>query len=133
VRVLNPGPGELYDRLSVLKLKIEFGKQRGVNVDEWENEEYEILQTIVGRDNPKDEELIAQLDAVNRNIWVAIDAQKGFAKLDLTIVEEAKLREIAALGLNVMEQNDIRAKLIGEINALYGIERPEKVPGPSSL
>jgi hypothetical protein len=129
MRVMNPGPGELFDRLAVLSLKIEVGQQKFLNVDDWQQEEYEILVALTGTGCQDDETmaLVEQLRAVNKNIWIAIDRQREFLALDLNAQSEAKLREIAHLGLNVMEQNDIRAKLIGEINALHGIKRPEKI------
>jgi len=139
MRVVNPGPGELYDRLSILALKVQYGKEKNIDVSDWEQEEYEVLCAISAHftvdsskikvSGSKDNlQLVGELNAVNKNVWVAIDQQREYQKVDLHSASEPTLREIARLGLYVMEMNDVRAKLIGEINELYGIKRTEKIP-----
>jgi hypothetical protein len=135
VRVLNPGPGELCDRLTVLELKLENGRARCVDVSAWEEEKKEIGDELEGKFNVTDDkeaptfDLVTKLRALNKLIWEGIDKQHDFAKRNphLSDVDDASIREIAQVGITVMEWNDARARLIGELNALYGIKRPEKV------
>lgn len=145
MRVMNPGPGELVDRLTVVELKIA-NAEKSSHVGQWleENEElkavlrglipigswYVLDGGVVVGDGPvltKTSELCASLRQINKNIWIGIDLQKEYSKLNLDELSWGKLREIASLGLNIMEQNDLRAKLIGELNELYGIKRTEKI------
>ncbi len=118
MRLVKPSIGECADRLTILELKIEFGKKRGVSVIHFEAEYGQILNYL-GIDNGiRIEEAYLGLRTVNRGLWEL----EGRARHD------KKWKENPWLAVDLLEQitalNDQRAELV---NKMDGKEAKEKL------
>ncbi|MFQ5663675.1 MAG: hypothetical protein ACE5HL_07580, partial [Terriglobia bacterium] len=80
VRLINPSPGELLDRKTILHLKIEAGQQGQVDVAHFQ-EELELIEAALadwrhknaGADRRAYDEATKELAEVNRKLWHAED------------------------------------------------------------
>lgn len=125
MRLMNPGLGELLDRLSILELKLAHG-----GGEQFEEERKAILQQVLPQWNtvmPPGFVLYSTLAAVNAAIWQGEDALRdrrdsmSFAKT---------ISESAFLAHKIQALNDRRAELIREIGKLAGEEEHrEKLSG----
>jgi hypothetical protein len=128
MRVLNPGPGEIIDRLTVVARKIVEGGERAKHFEEeqeelhaalaqtWEflNEDSEI--SIVFKD-------LFMLAATNAAIWQKEDELRTRRRKGVYSDETGA----EVLAFRIQELNDQRAKLVSDINAAAGIVREEKL------
>ena len=116
-RLMNPGPGELCDRMSVLTLKLLHKPS-----DEYRREFEEIIMATAAlfRASAFQVEDLLALAAVNGELWGHEDqirhmrAREGLA---LPIDEQLLLR----VGMEIQELNDRRAQLIAEINSFHKV------------
>lgn len=126
MRVLNPGPGEIADRLGVVARKIvEGGDKEGTFKDEL----YELLYALYdGRTKGARTEWVencipaVMLDATNAAIWQLEDRVREFRNGKLPGTED-----FSQLSFRIQQLNDRRAELVKEINAQYGVVREEKL------
>lgn len=149
MRMLQPSPGEAVDRQTILQLKCQHGQKKGVNVKPFVDEnnalqEYLeknwLLLTQKSMQDPYDR-LWAALKEVNKKLWDLEDEIRtlkvslGIAKIpahDAACMisgnmQNPKCLRIVEIGLLVPELNDRRAKLVQEMNALFGIRTQEKL------
>lgn len=140
-RLLNPGPGELADRLVILQLKLAFAPRDAV-VDHFLNERRELQLWLSSsiviaetRDPPIANfvsvwlELLTRLAAVNAVLWQLEDQTRGWRAASVTrgAVEPGQAAVWAALS-TVQALNDERNGVVNEINRLFGLpSAPEKV------
>jgi hypothetical protein len=121
MRVHNPGPGEIHDRIIVLMLKIQYGKpEQKLHFVKERVELHDLLsESKLRLKGPCDVgKPIRELMEIHERIW---------ALIDLMHVEQPDDR-MAEFARESVRLNDRRAALVGEINAAFGIEnRPEKV------
>jgi len=122
VRVLNPGPGEIIDRLIVLDLKFEHAKsdQPMAHFKEEQRELYRALRALDGNHEASQQvKIIAQeLRHVHRRVWILIDLMHI----------ECSDSDMAIWARETVRLNDRRADLVGKINTAFGLQnRPEKV------
>lgn len=141
-RLINYGPGEICDRLSILALKI---LHHPADADHWKKERAVLLTQLRGRlESANWYEHAVELGAVNSAIWHAEDdlrlLRAGWMEAEQAAKfyleqEEEKERKPAALygmtlGFRLQLLNDQRAGLIAKINELAGEKGgPEKVNG----
>jgi hypothetical protein len=116
MRVLNPGPGEIIDRLTVVARKIVEGGERAkhfeVEMEELLTECERLDLEEVNRDFAKN---CYTLAAINAAIWQREDELRK------------RPRGVVKLAFRIQELNDQRARLVKEINSTAGIEREEKL------
>lgn len=127
-RLINYGPGEICDRLSILALKILFANGR--ETDHWRKERAVLLTQLRGRGEGSPwYEYAVELGAVNSAIWHKEDALREQRRLGRPA--EAELTELRVdLAFALQELNDRRSELIAKINELAGEKTgPEKVNG----
>jgi len=128
MRLLNPSPGELLDRKTILHLKIDAGRRRQVSVAHFEEELAGIEAVLAdwfdknpGADRRAYDEAARELAEVNRKLWGAEDEVRA-------LPPSAKDR-LAALAKEIPELNDRRADLVQRVNALFRVRHTEKLYG----
>jgi len=125
MRLLSPGPGEILDRLAILKLKIEripYGVESGhFKVERTKLERaYAVFAFPVAKTDVVNE-TIWELETLNREVWELIDLmhEKFYSASDGEIAQWAK---------RTMTLNDRRATLVNEINVAFGLgKHKEKI------
>lgn len=131
MRLVDPGPGELLDRLTILGLKIKAATDRGLETKHFTEEREQIVHLLYGWSlvssvyKEREAEWTRALTDANQRVWEAIDLQRIAKK-------EFDTLGLARWGLKALDGNDDRAAIIREINkacspnsVLYG---EEKVP-----
>lgn len=125
MRLIDPGPGDILDRLTILALKIVYGKQAGRSVDLW-GVEYAALCNRVA-----DAAWIArllELAAVNGALWQAEDEMRRlrqpFETPGIAQSSDRLVQDVASCGARIQTLNDRRAELITLINVNAGLDRP---------
>ena len=140
-RLVNLGPGDLSDRLTILALKIHYGKEAGRDVKHFETERTTLLSQIRSRTlNGKWFDQVLDLAAVNAALWQAMEHLQRRGDVLETEKDEAERErhflEAGRLGLQILRWNDRRAQLIEEINRATGdhlgeekiVSKPKQLP-----
>ncbi len=124
-RLINPGTGDLLDRLSILSLKIlHAGLLAGKNVDHFRNERNALLTMVrAGGGSDKVIEEYQQLGAVNAALWYAEDELRHcrFAHQQEPLGTPGLIIAVQC-AFKIQSLNDERARLIGEINKKSGTD-----------
>lgn len=119
MKLVNPGPGEQTDRLTILALKILFGAEAGKDVAHFERERAVLLTQVRARASQVDLEAVLALAAVNAALWHAEDDLRALRGADISSGTGVALR-VCGIAFRIQELNDQRAGLVGEINARLG-------------
>lgn len=136
MRLMNPGLGEMLDRLSILELKLAHG-----GGEQFEEERLRILDALP-LNKPEDElrrlTAYAKLAAVNAALWQSEDALRDLRPREMS-TEEPQVgtpppRDVVVktyfLAHKIQLLNDRRAELVREIGKLAGEEEHrEKLSG----
>ncbi|MCI0402564.1 MAG: hypothetical protein L0212_03470 [Acidobacteria bacterium] len=124
--LLNPSPGELVDRKTILQLKIAAGERKQVSVAHFQKELQLIEAALAewfrkraGADGRAYEEATRGLAEVNQKLWHAEDEVRALAR-----TERDRLAELAKL---IPELNDHRAELVRAVNRVFGVDQVEKL------
>lgn len=118
--LLNPGAGDISDRLTILSLKILFGSSAGKDVTHFVNERNGLLTKLKGRElNGAWFELVLQLGAVNAALWARTEEMREYLRR-LPLVGGADTFDCAECGIAIMRLNDERARLVHAINVVSG-------------
>jgi hypothetical protein len=133
LRLINYGPGEIADRLTILNLKQLYGKQAGKDVKHFVDERNALLAQLRSRELTGPWlEFMLELGAVNAALWQAEDELRGrrtdharWERPDSTGLpgtdEKRRLVEQGGqIAFRIQEWNDRRAQLIEEINKATG-------------
>ncbi|MFQ5694624.1 MAG: DUF4254 domain-containing protein [Terriglobia bacterium] len=126
MRLINPSPGELLDRKTILHLKIEAGRQRQVAVVHFQ-EELEMIEAALadwarrnaGTDRRAYAEATEELAEVNRKLWHAEDEVRELPR--------SETQRLADLAKSIPELNDRRADLVQRVNRLFRVDQAEKM------
>jgi hypothetical protein len=119
-RLVNIGVGEIADRLTILSLKILYGRQQGKLIDHFETERNALLTQLRSRElNGAWFEQVLGLGAVNAALWQAEDVLRQLRQDYEARASgvDCAAREVA---FRIQELNDQRAGLIETINKLTG-------------
>lgn len=117
MKLTNPGAGELTDRVTILSLKLLYGKQADKDVSHFRNERTILLKQLAGRTlNGIWFESALDLAATNAALWRAEDDLRECRRVE---VEAAPL-EVAKIAFTIQDLNDQRALLIDAINKHTG-------------
>jgi hypothetical protein len=133
-RLLAPNPGEIADRSTILKLKINFALEKHLTYEHFRGERDALdvyLQEMWHREltqQTKNEyfRLFEDLFKVNKKLWDAEDEIRVVRKRGVAF-SQAAIEQLAALAVIITEQNDVRSNLVRQINSLYGIKEQEKL------
>lgn len=112
MRLINFGPGEIADRLTILALKIQRGKELGKPIEHFEKERNALLPQLPSF--PRVMEGLLELGVVNAGIWHGED--------ELREMRKAKLADgyTAEVAFRLQELNDRRHELVALINVNTG-------------
>ena len=123
MRLVNLGPGELTDRLTILALKILYATEAGKPVDHFTTERNALLTMLRGRElNGSWFEQALNLAAVNAALWRAEDEIRDWRRQagDLGALQKEAYLEVVLLAFQIQSLNDQRAALVAAINKLTG-------------
>lgn len=119
-RLVNPGAGEVADRLTILELKILTATELGRDRDHWETERTVLLTKIHARTlNAAWFDAVLALAAVNGMLWHAEDDLRAWRSPD-HVYTMADLDQIRILAFRIQSLNDRRADLVHQINKEAG-------------
>lgn len=114
MRLINPGTGEVSDRLTILALKILAGQDAGLDIAHFTAERAALLTKIRAKPSLNGVwfEHVLELAAVNATLWQAEDTLRAAREPhgDLTHAE------VAQLAYRIQELNDRRGMLVELIN-----------------
>jgi predicted mannosyl-3-phosphoglycerate phosphatase (HAD superfamily) len=130
MRFLDPGAGEITDRLTILALKILFGREAGKEVTHFEAERTSLLAKIRSKTlNGAWFDRVLDLAAVNAALWHCEDEMREWRQLwaptgpDSTALrgpgegyKAATALEVVDCAFRIQSLNDQRANLVREIN-----------------
>lgn len=124
-RLVNPGAGDISDRLTILALKIVAGGEAGKDVGHFITEQAVLLTAIRTRTlNGKWFEAVLALAAVNAFLWQAEDELRRHRHQHAEIVadpkELAQLTQAVQVAFRMQALNDRRAALVQQINQEAG-------------
>lgn len=138
MRLINPGLGEILDRLSILGQKILFASEIGKSAESFVRERNALVAKINNGGTHKFDltkpalDHLFELAAVNARLWEAEDdlrAIRHAAKGRETVrdFDTAELLQAGHLAIRIQTLNDRRAELVGLINAGSGDDHQEKL------
>ena len=119
-KLLDPSPGEILDRLTILSLKIVHGRDQNKSVEHFVAERAALITKLSTVDFRKPTDaLIFDLGATNAALWQAEDdfRRERVNKGSLLY----SLHRAADIAEQIQSLNDQRAELIDEINNNLGI------------
>jgi len=136
--LLQPTPGECFDRQTILLLKEEAARGRGLPLDHFMEEHEKLaeyieqrwMKILPARSRQILDALTFQLADINNRLWQLEDQIRLFKaryeKLDTRLQHNVGWEgfDIAA---EIAQENDRRAELVRAINALFGCVREEKI------
>lgn len=126
MRLIDPGVGEVTDRLTILALKVLYGTEAGKDVAHFQKEQSALLAKIRTKDptGPWLQHTL-ELAAVNAALWRAEDELRVFRT---TANPDLCLSAAGRVAFSIQELNDRRAELVALINKEAGDgAAPEKV------
>lgn len=133
-RLLNPGIGELVDRLTILTLKCAHAPLDSdpshfhTELAEVQMRVDRFLSAHPEAPERRIQAKVAELRTINTQLWQLEDKMAAYARPTYVIVDARKAQTIAEIGMTIWRANQLRNVTIGEINALAGTVRgPEKL------
>ena len=116
--LLQPTPGEVLDRLCIVRLKIVAYHMAGKNDVALVDEGCQLLSYLQGLQlSDSWPELASQLEDTNRALWKAEDEVR---------IPNATVLQIASAVQNITKLNDLRCSLIRQIDKACGVESIEE-------
>ena len=118
MRLVNYGPGEISDRLTILSLKILFGTEAGKDTKHFVDERNVLLKEIAARTlNGKWFEQVIALGAINAALWHAESDLRLLRKREAEDhTQEAFYQDVCRVSFRIQQFNDQRAVCIEQIN-----------------
>ncbi len=125
-RLLNPGLGDILDRISILHLKVVRKPYDGKSIDHYEEELRELHRHADGVEGVVFYQYSA-LAAVNSTLWDCEDELRSLRTAGGSApIAPDRVRTIGMIAVQIQELNDRRAELIALINANAGVKGAEK-------
>lgn len=123
-RLVNPGLGDVLDRLSILSLKILHGEFAKKDVTHWKVERSQLQPQVNARSNGAWFQFALDLAAVNSALWHAEDEMRVIRADEPTPESQpGTMMRAGVVAIRIQELNDQRAALVGAINDLAGDNR----------
>lgn len=126
-KLVNPGQGEIADRLTILALKILYGQQAGKPVEHFERERNALLPQCAVKNGILT--YVLELGAVNGALWQAEDFLREWrteAQGRIADCDQALQEEIGGMAFRIQALNDRRAQLMTLINVQTGTHQGEE-------
>ena len=134
MRLINAGPGEMADRLTILALKVLHGAEKGRDTKHFLDERNALLTALRGREITGSWlEHLLELAATNAALWYAEDELRDWRQQwqptgpDSTSLrgpgegfKAATALEVVACAFRIQSLNDRRAELVQAINQATG-------------
>lgn len=125
MRLVNFGPGEIADRLTILALKILVGTEKGKDVAHFKAEQAVLLAQIRTRSSLNGIwfEQVLELGAVNGQLWRAEDelrSKRSYFDAKPTPWNNDDTDDVMTIAFRIQALNDRRAQLVHQINTLTG-------------
>jgi hypothetical protein len=115
--LLEPTPGEILDRISIVRLKISACVQKGISYHSLYRELNKLSERLAIHENWTEEHsLSVNLAEVNAELWACEDEIRA----DEDVVK------VAVTAKKICLLNDERNRLVREINELFGINTVEE-------
>lgn len=119
MRLVNPGVGDVVDRLSILELKVLHGEIAQKDTAHWVRERDVLLVQLAGRTlNGSWFQPAIALSVVNAALWREEDNLRAYRKEN-----PVAMAPVVCCAFLIQQLNDQRAVLIGEINTKAGDDR----------
>lgn len=117
MRLIDPAPGEVIDRITILHLKITKGNLTGGQTSHWEGELAGLMMRLE-KWTLRMEWFAGffRLAAINGLLWDATEKMEDYSVSYL----DNQTAEVAALGVLIFRLNHLRALNVSEINQWMG-------------
>lgn len=138
MRLIRPTPGECADRQTILQIKMRVCAQKKIPLQHFV-EEHNSIQTYLEKEwfpgliikqgklaGEKYDQMMLDLEKVNQGLWNLEDEIRSIMALSDAHREDKKQR-VVEIAFTIPELNDIRARIVGEINQLFEVKTREKV------
>lgn len=120
MKLMNPGAGEITDRLTILALKILVGAEQGRDVTHFRDERAILQQKIHARTlNGMWFDSVLELAAVNAMLWQAEDQLRELRTRNTITggkLHSSDLDTVTLTAFRIQSLNDRRAELVQQIN-----------------
>ena len=121
MKLVNPGAGDISDRLTLLALKIYSGQEQGIDVAHFETERAALLTKIHSRTlNGKWFDAVLELGAVNALLWHTEDDLREIRARAVNVSTKEDYQEGGRIAFRIQGLNDRRAELVSQINREAG-------------
>lgn len=124
--LLEPTPGELFDRLTILQLKIQNCRECPERAEEFITEYKQIHPRMIEQIDKLSEKdayditnLGVSLSTINGHLWALVDLVRA--------TPNWRIFKLAHIAKRIHLLNDQRSELIRRINLKFGIDRQEKL------
>jgi len=114
-RLHTPGPGDLLDRLTILALKLTYGREAGRDLTRW-RQEFDALEAQLGQKV----DAYLMLAAINAALWQAEDEMRRYRSWGSR--SQSWIKEVAVCGVRIQSLNDHRCALVAQLNGEPGME-----------
>lgn len=134
MRLMLPSPGEAYDRLTILNLKIKFAREnkRENVIDGFVAEQKALVEYMTSKNYVVPTDLANEMGRINARLWDLEDRQRLLIKdIESQFVKEQSsvFDEFTTNAITIIRLNDARAEAVQKINRACGINAPEKLYG----
>jgi hypothetical protein len=133
-RMLNPSPGEVADRQTILQLKIQHGTSHTSTptVQHFAQEHDHLQEYLEDKWFPQlatelrasYDQLYSRLATINKNLWECEDQARALRD---AANNRQSVHQAGELLFEITHLNDDRAEVVKEINELFGINVQEKI------
>jgi len=124
MRLMQPSPGELIDRMTILVLKIKHSDRQ-----EFRDEKESLHKYLASKDWVIPNELHQELSTINTKLWSLEDEQRQLiSKAESDVEEESNdFHQFSRNAIKIVRLNDARAETVRKINVACGIDSMEKL------
>ena len=120
MRLINAGPGEMADRLTILALKILHGAEKGRDTKHFLDERNALVTSLRGREiTGAWLEHLLELAATNAALWYAEDELREYREAG-NPKSGAESKVVVEVAFRIQALNDRRAELVQAINQATG-------------
>jgi hypothetical protein len=133
-RMLNPSPGEVADRQTILQLKIQYGSSQTLprKVQHFAQEHGRLQEYLEDQWFPQlatelraiYDQLCSRLATINKDLWECEDQARA---LRAATNNRQSVHQAGELLFEITHLNDDRAEVVKKINELFGINVQEKI------
>lgn len=132
MRLIAPSPGEAYDRLTILNLKVVAAEAKGLKdyARAFEIERGAISEYLLRNFRQIPTNYAQELGEINSILWKLEDEQRVLIlKVEENFAQELGkyLMDFVNNACRVIHLNDARAECIQKINKELGVQQPEKL------